>query len=506
MDACCHGAGSLCRSSLLPASGIFSMFLCLLLTLDWAQSHCNKQAMPPVMANWPFLVIWNIPTEKCSTHRGVDLHLNDFNIVTNQNEVFMGGNITIFYIEQLGQYPYYDKGHPVHGGCPQNTSLTGHINKMKVDVQKYLPSKFYKGLAVIDWEEWRPQWVRNWGNKTIYREKSEELVRAKYPPWPPARVLKQAQWEFDSAANKFISRTLSVGEMMRPQALWGYYLFPDCYNYHYNSNFSHYDGRCPDIEIERNNQLQWLWSHSKALYPSIYMEEILKSSEQGRRFVRARVQEAMRVSLITDSTYALPVFVYSRSHYAYTFKPMTQGDLIYSIGESAALGASGVILWGSIEFSRTTANCQHVKDYVKRILGPYVVNVTVAAQICSQYLCSKHGRCYRKYPEQNTYLHLSKRSFQIVTRTDRSTFRVYTKGKLSLWDKYQLKAQFVCQCYKGWNGKYCSQSKARNWKTFGSDTGSAWTTVWKYRGSGCRRRPLHPSKSVLQDEEEQMFQ
>ncbi|XP_067908333.1 hyaluronidase-4-like isoform X2 [Heterodontus francisci] len=444
MDISWYGPDSQCRhtsSSLPPASiFIFSAVLCLLLMFDNSQCHSIKQAMPPLMENQPFLVIWNVPTEKCRTHRGVDLQLNDFNIVTNENEVFMGGNITLLYTQHLGKYPYYENGHPVHGGCPQNISLSEHTNKMEADIRRYLPSKYYKGLAVIDWEEWRPQWIRNWGSKTIYRDKSEELVRAMHPDWSPARILKQAQWEFDRAANKFMSQTLKVGQMMRPQALWGFYLFPDCYNYQYNSDFSNYDGQCPDIEIERNNQLQWLWSHSNALYPSIYMEEVLKSSEQGRHFVRARVTEAIRVSLIADSAYALPVFVYSRSHYAYTFKPLTQ------------------------------ENCQHVKDYVRRILGPYVLNVTVAAQTCSQYLCSKHGRCYRKHPEENTYLHLSKRSFRIVTQTDHSTFRIYTKGRLSYMDKHQFKAKFVCRCYKGWRGKYCNTSKGTGSKCQGESS------------------------------------
>ncbi|XP_067854423.1 hyaluronidase-4-like [Heptranchias perlo] len=461
-DCQCHQTSSSPSRTFPGSVASFTLVtaLCLVLTLDTVQCNPSKQAVPPFIQNQPFLVIWNVPTEKCRTHRGVDLHLDNFQIITNKKEAFMGGNVTIFYIDQLGKYPFYEDGIAVNGGCPQNASLIEHSNKMAADIQRYMTSKFYKGLAVIDWEEWRPQWVRNWGNKAIYRQKSQELVQARYPNWLPQRVLKQAQWEFDTTAKKFMTQTLRVGQTMRPTAWWGFYLFPDCYNYDYNSNFSTYTGQCPAIEIERNNELLWLWSHSKALYPSIYMEEILKSSEQGKNFVRARVQEAMRVALMTNSKYALPVFVYSRSHYAYTFTPMTQNDLIHTIGESAALGASAVILWGGIEFSHTKARCQHVQNYVRQMLGPYVLNVTIAAQVCSHFLCSKHGRCRRRDPEGNTYLHLNKRSFQIIEQTDHSSLRVYTKGELSSADKRQLKQEFICHCYKGWKGKYCGRPKS----------------------------------------------
>lgn len=32
-----------------------------------------------------------------------------------------------------------------------------------------LSSRATRGLAVIDWEEWRPLWDRNWGTKRIYQ-------------------------------------------------------------------------------------------------------------------------------------------------------------------------------------------------------------------------------------------------------------------------------------------------------------------------------------------------
>lgn len=33
----------------------------------------------------------------------------------------------------------------------------------------FFPFRTKRGLAVIDWEEWRPLWERNWGTKKIYQ-------------------------------------------------------------------------------------------------------------------------------------------------------------------------------------------------------------------------------------------------------------------------------------------------------------------------------------------------
>ncbi|XP_005987095.1 hyaluronidase-1 isoform X2 [Latimeria chalumnae] len=328
--------------------------LCFLLILELTECHILKHALPPIMLNQPFLPFWNAPTEKCLSRYDVSLQLDAFNIVSNNEQMFLGGNLTIFYLDQLGLYPFYEKGTVVNGGCPQNASLEDHLGKMLVDIETVVPSLSYRGLAVIDWENWRPQWVRNWDKKDVYRQKSRELVRARNGHWTPEQVDQQAQWEFDMAAQRFMVNTLRLGRSVRPGGWWGYYLFPDCYNYDYLTKGEKYTGQCPEVELQRNNQLMWLWNHSKALYPSVYMEKVLRSSEQGRRFVRARVKEAMRVADLPDSPYSLPVFVYSRPMYAYTFLPLTVTDLIHSIGESAALGVSGVVLWGDSEYSRNT--------------------------------------------------------------------------------------------------------------------------------------------------------
>lgn len=274
-----------------------------------------KQARWPLYSQKPVVLAWNAPTQECVPRHKVTLSLDLFDIVATPNEGFVGQNLTIFYKERLGLYPYYERGgRAVNGGLPQLASLTQHYEKMPEGVRKYIRESSAKGLAVIDWEEWRPLWIRNWDTKDIYRNKSREMVAKKNPKWTPEQVAKVAQQEFELSARKFMLETLRLAKNLRPNQLWGFYLFPDCYNHDYKSDLKSYTGRCPDVELDRNDQLNWLWMECTAFFPSIYMDSLLRSTENGHLFVRNRVKEAIRLASVGDGL-ARPVFVYTRPTY-----------------------------------------------------------------------------------------------------------------------------------------------------------------------------------------------
>lgn len=299
--------------------------LAVMAVLSLAGAHLPKPARAPLVLHKPFMVVWNAPTEQCRLRYKVDLDLGVFDIASNINETLSGSNVTIFYHTHLGYYPYYsDNGDPVNGGVPQNESLIKHLSKAKSDIDYCIPMKKFQGLAVIDWENWRPQWDRNWGNKSIYRNKSLEIVRRRHPRWSEDKIRKVAKEEFENAGRSFMNNTILLAEHMRPNGLWGYYLYPDCYNYDYKEHPQTYTGKCPPIESFRNDLLLWLWKESTALYPSIYLDYILKSSPNALKFVHYRVKEAIRVASIARRDYVLPVFVYSRPFYAYTFHVLTE--------------------------------------------------------------------------------------------------------------------------------------------------------------------------------------
>ncbi|XP_069546881.1 hyaluronidase-1 [Brachyistius frenatus] len=406
----------------------------------------------------PFLTVWNAPTANCLSQYGVDLDLGMFNIVQNQNQTFMGDNITIFYAEKLGLYPRYsNQGEAINGGVPQNSSLNEHLRVARKNIHTFIPDRDFQGLAVVDWESWRPLWERNWDSKEVYWKGSRAVVRSMHPDWSPAQVDAEALVEFEGAGREFMEETVKLGLDARPNGLWGYYGFPNCYNY-YNDKSFNYTGECPAVEMKRNDKLLWLWSASSALYPDIYLSlELRGLDKEVRLYAHHRILEAMRAGA-QGTPSALPVFPYARIVYTYTLDFLSQEHLVYTIGETAALGSAGVVLWGDHTFSKSQATCDAVKSYIDETLGPYLVNVTSAALLCSQTICSSQGRCQRRDPKSRAYLHLNPAEWKVVsekTPEGRKNYRVL--GQMRPRQVKVMKSEFQCKCYPGWDGKSCSE-------------------------------------------------
>ncbi|XP_035518146.1 hyaluronidase-2 [Morone saxatilis] len=444
---------------LFTTAGRLSWLLLTLIT-SWTVlcSADMKQTRWPLFSQNPVLLAWNAPTQDCGPRYGVTLSLDQFDIVATPNEGFVRQNLTIFYKERLGLYPYYEHdGTAMNGGLPQLASLAQHFEKMPEGLKKYIREPEAKGLSVIDWEEWRPLWIRNWDAKDIYRSKSKELVAKKNPKWTPEQVGKVALQEFELSARKFMLETLKFAKNSRPNQLWGFYLFPDCYNHDYRSGLKDYTGRCPSVEMDRNDQLNWLWMECTALFPSIYMDSVLSSTNYGRLFVRNRVKEAMRLASVGDGL-ARPVFVYTRPTYMSQMTLLTETDLVSTIGESVALGAAGVIFWGDTLYVSSSASCSILNGYCQGALGRYLLNVSTAAEQCSQVVCKAHGRCLRKIPDSDVYLHLSPLTHSITSQGGKlKVTGVPDQAELAL-----LRKHFQCQCYSGYRGEACAEKEKGN--------------------------------------------
>ncbi|KAI1888429.1 hypothetical protein AGOR_G00185050 [Albula goreensis] len=419
-------------------------FLIFLVLLKLGKSL--PKTAPPLKPNYPFVFMWNAPTELCEIRFDITLDLTYFQFVSSTLKTATNQSISIFYTDRFGIFPYVDEetGETYSDGLPQLIDFKEHRELAEDDIIFYIPDD-QLGLAVLDFEEWRPQWVRNWGSKDIYRTISTDIILKKNLSLSYDQAEDFAQKVFESAAKRYFLKSLKLGKTLRPRRLWGYYLYPDCYNYDYNQDLADYSGQCPDIEKERNDELLWLWQESAALYPSIYLEIILKDTHQATLFVRHRIQEAMRVSMLPNKNYSTPIYAYIRPVYKDSGEDyLTELDLINTIGEAAALGAAGVVSWGDMNVTESEDSCFAARRYLEKILNPYIVNVTTAAQLCSSALCQNDGRCVRKNWDSREYLHLDPRRYRIK----QSKYgELSVKGHLSQDDIDWFEERFDCMCY-----------------------------------------------------------
>uniref|UniRef100_A0A3Q2XSE3 Hyaluronidase n=1 Tax=Hippocampus comes TaxID=109280 RepID=A0A3Q2XSE3_HIPCM len=410
-------AGAL--SSTRPAVPLALTFSRLLLLLHSALAQ--KPARLPLVGRKPFVAAWNAPLDMCEIKYNVSVNLDPlFQIHGSPRANWTGQNVTIFYANRLGYYPRYTaQGEAVHGGVPQNGSLDVHLFKAYRDIAHFIPAEDFRGLAVIDWEFWRPQWSRNWHKKDVYRRKSRELTAKAYLNVTAAQVEELARRRFEKSARAFMQRTLQLGTRLRPNGLWGFYLYPDCHNY--NLHESGYTGLCPLMESLRNDELRWLWNSSTALYPSITILKSHSNSVANLRFARHRVREALRVASLTSNDYDLPTYVYLRLGYRDGPLTFLTTDLVHTIGESAALGAAGFVIWGDLNLTMSRVR-------ICRRLGQYITNVTRAAEFCSDFLCQNNGRCVRRNPSAG---HHSPQALNMLAE------------------------RFRCHCYEGHLGERC---------------------------------------------------
>ncbi|XP_070687201.1 hyaluronidase PH-20-like [Pempheris klunzingeri] len=426
----------------MAKSFLFCVTLCII------GSTTTILALPPtespLIHNHPFVAIWNAPTDYCQK-LDIPLDTAAFQAVTTPAAV-PGQFLNIFYEDRLGLYPKVDitARKRYRGGVPQNGNLTEHLAKAQSQIDHYIFQDSTPGLAVIDWESWRPLWEQNWGSKRIYQRLSITHALQIAPFLTLKKVSQLAKSQFQHAGRRFMEKTISLGIGERPSRRWGFYLFPDCYNYGWEK--PGYSGRCSPKTQKHNDQMLWLWERSTALFPSIYLHHTLRNSPQTMLYVRNRVQEALRVAMLPKRPYTVPIYVYSRPLYRDQNQMfLSQMDLVSTVGESAALGASGIVMWGGSKDYNDKATCQSLSDYLTSTFNPYIANVTAATMLCSEVLCQGKGRCLRKRYDSAHYLHLDPAYFSIL-RADRKYVAIGlpSAANLDAWAK-----DFTCQCYAG---------------------------------------------------------
>ncbi|XP_067097013.1 glyco_hydro_56 domain-containing protein [Osmerus mordax] len=415
----------------------------------------SQPALAPLFPGKPFMVFWGFPDTACSGRP-------DPGAYGMERE----GRVTVFYEDSLGHYPYYtDQGQPVNGGLPQHTRLDNHLQKTGEDLAVLLPQVGYQGLGVLRWEEWAPQWSRNQEKQGLYLEESRALLRAFFPDWSPEEVEKWSQVDFEAAAQSILTETLWEVRRLRPKALWGVSPYPDCYNSSPSQSLSNYTGRCPAAEMALNDEMLWLWKRCSALYPSLTLEK-LTPNPQARLYVSNQIREAMRVASLAGTAYDIPVFPLVQGVYSSTNTYLSEADLVNTIGESVAMGTAGAIMWDKTPI-KTQRACSELAAYVRDVLGPYAVNITTAARLCSVSLCQGRGRCVRRNAESSAYLHLPRPDFLLGLEKAQG---VAATGQLSPAGLDRWRRDFRCQWYEALEGAAADEQSPKDGAALGGQS------------------------------------
>ncbi|CAJ0605713.1 unnamed protein product [Cylicocyclus nassatus] len=300
-----------------------------------------------------FSTIWEYPTEQCHKKNGTTyIDFKKYNITTNSNFKFNGDQIVIFYEDTFGLYPYYENysmDHPVNGGLPQKCDLKAHLKKAKEDIKTNIPDENFSGLAIIDFERWRPLFSEN-----DYMKK---------------RV-------FQNESIRMHSGTLN-----------GTNISDDDYRDYYSK---------AEVEFNHHAKMAFIFQASQALFPSVYLGSSTKTQKplQRFRYVQAVLRETRRISKRHKQ---LPIYAYTKFEYdqiGVTSDFYDVHDLCAGIAQPIFLGVDGLILWSSS--SHMAARCIGIKEEVNKRVGPLISKLTEARIKCSEELCNSTGRCIRR--------------------------------------------------------------------------------------------------------------
>lgn len=209
-----------------------------------------------------------------------------------------GDKIAILY--QPGIWPSIETedGQLIYrnGGLPQNGSLDLHLRQFEFDVDRLLPNKSFNGVAVIDFESWRPSFRQNFGEHKIYKDLTLLEINRKHPRWTRDQIEAQGKVIFETAAVNFFNRTLLRARKLRPFAKWGFYGFPHCFNrYRDLANLE----RCSDQVEAENDKLSFMFP--AAIYSSLYITQN-QTNAALTKFVQGKMYEAKRVANLTGNS------------------------------------------------------------------------------------------------------------------------------------------------------------------------------------------------------------
>jgi len=210
----------------------------------------------------------------------------------------------VYHQGHVGMYPDLTRG--INGGIPQRANLSAHLQKFRRDFAALVPDPDYRGYCLLDFEQFRADW-----NSTpdAYRNASVQAAGGN-------ATLGKLQYE--AAAKRFMLGTIVAARALRPHCATGYYGYPRndlptsaresptfrkfCATHPFDCTFAGYgQGAQGDAQRALNDELDWLFDASTAIFPSVYLGVLPQdishySAINNTRYIEQTVREAIRLS------------------------------------------------------------------------------------------------------------------------------------------------------------------------------------------------------------------
>jgi hypothetical protein len=285
----------------------------------------------------------------CVTTHGGKSGGRDWQNQIDLDQTPVSRDTVIFYESELGEYP--KRGPQI---VDDDRQMASHLAKVARDVAARIPDVGWSGNAVIDYEAWVPLWESRYTGPDVKQAWAAHM-QAKRPgelrSGDRERVLSET---YNRASRAFFLRTLAEAKRVRPGARWGYYGFP-------TSEYYTNDPKLRPLWKQNNEDLAWLFEASDALYPHAYTLFVPVRSRQPVASAREQTHDD-NARYITDNTLEAvrvargkPVLVFIWPRFSDSAGPSKKWKLVddetlsQMINLPREAGASGVVLWDSIE-------------------------------------------------------------------------------------------------------------------------------------------------------------
>lgn len=333
----------------------------------------------------PFQVFWCTTTDGGEVRNG-----NKWSEKVDFAGLPIRKDAVLLYEPWLGEYP---KAGP-HMMLLDPQLMARHMAKISTDLDRYVPKDF-AGLAVIDYEAWRPLWERNVAvpsnlpaNATDqdFQDDWRETIRQLRPELVAGLSTEQAEAVFKSTYEKqvkdFLLPTLKECKRLRPNAKWSFYGFPEGFYTGNNQTargvFGYGDGSYRASKL--NDTLDWLWKEIDFVAPDIYASHFTRTDgaprnarentpEENRLFIVNNISEYRRVAA------GKPVYPFVWFRYHDVMGPPMALDWVNRVNlddqvvQSARSGCEGVIIWEHFGGSWDRFTGSQLRDHYSQKFG-----------------------------------------------------------------------------------------------------------------------------------------